>query len=48
MVCERICSSIVKESARKSLAAHLFKDGSRLEEGVDAHRPEFRPGSLFI
>ena len=34
VVCGRICSSIVKESARKSLTDHLFKDGSRVEEGV--------------
>ena len=38
VVCERICSSIVKESVGKSLAGHLFKDG----------RPEFRPGSMVM
>ena len=37
-----------KESTRKSLVDHLFKGGSRLEEGVDAHKPEFRPGSMFM
>ena len=47
VVCGMICSSIVKESAGKSLADHLFKDGSQMEEGVDAHRLEFRPGSRF-
>ena len=46
--CGRIYSSIVKELAGKSLADHLFKYGSRLEEGVDAHKPEFRPGSMFM
>ena len=42
MVCGRICSSIVEESVWKSQSDHLFKDGSRLEEGTDAHRPEFK------
>ena len=32
----------------KSLAGHLFKDGSRLEEGADARRPEFRLGSMVM
>ena len=48
VVCERICSSIVKESPKKSLADHLFKYGNRLEEGIDAHKPKFRPGSMFM
>ena len=48
MVCGRIYSSIVKESVGKSLVGHIFKDSSRLEEGVDAHRPDFRPGSMFM
>ena len=48
MVCGRIYSSIVKESAGKSLIDHIFKDGSRLEEGIGAHKPEFRPGSMFM
>ena len=43
VVCRRIYSSIVKESVGKSLVGHLFKDGGRLEEGIDAHRPDFRP-----
>ena len=29
VVCRRICFSIVKELAGKSLADHLFKDGNR-------------------
>ena len=47
-VCGKICSSIVKESAGKSLADHLLKDGSQLEEGVDVHKPNFRLGSIFM
>ena len=43
MVCGKIYSSIIKESAEKSLTGHLFKYGNRLEEGVNAHKPEFRP-----
>ena len=43
-----ICSLIVKESVGKSLVGHLFKDGSRLEEGVDAHRPDLRPKVMFM
>ena len=37
-----------KESAEKSLANHLLKDGSRLEEGIDVHRLDFRLGSMFV
>ena len=48
VICRRICSLIVKESAEKSLASHLFKYGSRLEEGIDAHRPDLRPEVMFI
>ena len=48
MVCGRICSSIVKESVEKSLVGHLFNDGIRMEEGADAHRPEFRPESMVL
>ena len=48
VVCGRIYSSIVKESVGKSLAGHLFKDGSRLEKGVDAHTPDFRAGFMFM
>ena len=47
MVCERICSLIVKESVGKSLADHLFKDGRRLEEGIDSHRSVLRPEVMF-
>ena len=43
-----IYSKIVKESVKKSLAGHIFKDGSRLEEGVDAYKPEFRAVSMFM
>ena len=43
VVCERICSSIIKELVGKSLADHLFKDGNQLEEGADSRRLEFRP-----
>ena len=38
-VCGRICSSIVEKSAGKSLAGHILKDGCRLEEGIEVHRP---------
>ena len=38
MVYGRIRSSIVEESVGKSSTDHLFKDGSRIEEGADAHR----------
>ena len=38
MDCERICSSIFKESDRISLADHLIKDG----------RPKIRPGSMVM
>ena len=48
VACGRIYSSIVKESVGKSLANHFFKDDSRLEENVDAHRPNFRPRSMFM
>ena len=48
VVCGRICSLIVKESIEKSLADHLFKDDSWLEEGVDAHRPDLRPEVMFM
>ena len=48
VVCERICSSIIKELVWKSLASHLFKDGNRLEEGTDARGSEFRPGSMVM
>ena len=47
-VCGGICSSIVRASTGKSLAGHLLKDGSRLEEGVDVHRPNFKHGSMFM
>ena len=48
VVCGRICSLIIKESAGKSLTGHLFKDGSPLEEGVDAKRPDLRPEVMFM
>ena len=48
MACGRICSSTVKESVGKSLVGHLFKDGSQLEEGVDAHRPDLRHEVMFM
>ena len=48
VVCGMIYSSIVKESTGKSLTDHLFKDGSQLEEDIDAHRPDFRPGFMFM
>ena len=38
MVYERIRSLIDEESIGKSQANHFFKDGSRIEEGADAHR----------
>ena len=40
--------SRIKASAGKSLASHLLKDGSRLKEGVDVHKLDFRPGSMFV
>ena len=48
MACGRICSSSIKESVGKSLADHHFKDGSQLEERVDAHRPDLRPEVMFM
>ena len=47
-VCGGICSSFVKASAGKSLTDHLLKDGSWLEEGVDVHMSDFKPGSMFM
>ena len=40
--------SSCKELAWKSLADDLLKDDSWLEEGVDAHRMNFRPRSMFV
>ena len=38
VVCGRICFSIVKESVGKSLNAHFFKYGSRLEVRMPTDR----------
>ena len=30
------------------MADHLLKDGSRLDGGVDVHKLDFKPGSMFM